>query len=51
MTMLGPLEEKAAMDGAGFICNLVLGGSIYPSGFLLHDQYIYVIRLTIKTLH
>jgi len=41
VTVLGPLEEKAAMTGAGFVRNLVSGGSIYPSGFL-HDNIIAI---------
>jgi hypothetical protein len=35
--LLGPLEEKAAMLGAGFMFNFVTGGWIYPSGFLLYE--------------
>jgi len=35
--VLGPLEEKPAMTGEGFIPNSVMGGSIYPNGVLHHN--------------
>lgn len=41
MTVLGPLEEKAAMIGEGFTPKSVSGGSIYPSG-VLHDDIIAI---------
>lgn len=37
MTVLGPLEEKAAMTGAGFVWIFPLGGVIRPCGFLLKN--------------
>ena len=54
MILLGPLEENAAILGAGFVFNFVTGGLIYPSGFLLFDNkylenIVEVIELAIKT--
>ena len=34
MTVLGPFDEKAAMNGAGFVPNCVLEGVMYPLGYL-----------------
>ena len=34
VTVLGPLEEKAAMDGAGLALNLPTGGIRVPIGVL-----------------
>lgn len=32
--VLGPLEEKEAMNGAGFVCSCVFGGKSLACGFL-----------------
>jgi hypothetical protein len=38
LTGLGPCDEKAAMDGAGFVDRAVTGFSTYPAGDLYHHQ-------------
>jgi len=35
VTVFGPLEENAAMDGAGFVPNFAVGVEIYPRAWLL----------------
>ena len=35
VTVLGPCDEKAAMNGAGFVPRIVAGLVMNPVGFLL----------------
>lgn len=35
VTVFGPLEEKAAMNGAGFVPTTALGAVMNPTGSLL----------------
>lgn len=39
VTMLGPLEEKDAMNGAGFVPSFAFGAVINPTGLLLYHIY------------
>ena len=39
-TMLGPLDEKAAIVGEGLILTLDDGGIKYPIGFLSKTRFI-----------
>lgn len=41
--VFGPLEENAAMNGAGFVPSTVFGEVIYPFGFL-SCIYIYIYK-------
>lgn len=58
VTLFGPLEEKAAMNGAGFVSTTALGAVMKPSGSLLKiylNEYMrdtcpcyYIMKLILK---